>query len=168
LILRRATGLEFSQALQLQQLIYRFAGLAGAFLLGRACGPGGAMGGAVRLILRTGRDHRWARRAGRRIRACPAWLCGAVADARHRTGSAGAVAMGRRGGGLGDSLPSPYDGAGVGGGCDCDVVDAQARRRPVARGPADRRGHGRGVFAVEAAGRPLRAAAVSSRRSVRR
>jgi len=38
LILRRATGLEFSQALQLQQLIYRFAGLAGAFLLGRACG----------------------------------------------------------------------------------------------------------------------------------
>lgn len=38
LLLRRVTGLDFERVLQLQQLIYRYAGLVGAFLLGRACG----------------------------------------------------------------------------------------------------------------------------------
>ncbi len=37
LLLRRVTGLGFENVLTLQQLVYRFAGLIGVFLLGRAC-----------------------------------------------------------------------------------------------------------------------------------
>ncbi len=37
LVLRRVTGLDFEHVLALQQLVYRFAGLVGVFLLGRAC-----------------------------------------------------------------------------------------------------------------------------------
>ena len=37
LLLRRVTGLAFEHVLALQQLVYRFAGLVGVFLLGRAC-----------------------------------------------------------------------------------------------------------------------------------
>lgn len=40
LLLRRVTGLDFQHVLQLQQLAYRFAGLVGVYLLGRACGLG--------------------------------------------------------------------------------------------------------------------------------
>ncbi len=36
--LRRLTGLDFVYVLQIQQLVFRFAGLVGAYLLGRACG----------------------------------------------------------------------------------------------------------------------------------
>lgn len=38
LLLRRLTGLDFQYVLQFQQLVYRFAGLVGVYLLGRACG----------------------------------------------------------------------------------------------------------------------------------
>ena len=37
LLLRRVTGLSFEHVLALQQIVYRFAGLIGVFLLGRAC-----------------------------------------------------------------------------------------------------------------------------------
>ncbi len=38
LLLRHLTGLDFQFVLQLQQLVFRFAGLAGAYWFGRACG----------------------------------------------------------------------------------------------------------------------------------
>ena len=164
LILRRATGLEFCRRSNSSNC-YRFAGLAGAFLLGRACGLaapwavlfasffglGATIVGPAVLVA----EYEPVPRGF----AVPLLMLGYRLAAQERWLWAGMA--------VGWAILYHRNGAGANGGCDCDVVDAQARRRPVARGSADRPGHGRGIFAVELqGGHPSRSG--SSRRSVRR